>query len=78
MSLYPGFRCTWCAHYFEDGPPLIVITGVEKPDEDYCSDTCAYDAGWSKAVVTRWESEARNGVRFIVYARPAYLENLKL
>ena len=71
-----GFRCAWCTGWYDDGPPLITVTGGNCADEELCSDECGYDAGWSKAVVYRWEAEARDGTRFIYYIRPDYVARL--
>jgi hypothetical protein len=76
VAIHPSFCCTYCSGWYDDGRPLVTITGGNAADELYCSDECAYAAGWSRAVVARWKLEAERGDRFITYARPEYLARL--
>jgi hypothetical protein len=76
VGRFPRFRCGYCAGWYDDGPPLITVTGGARLDEEFCSVECAYDAGYSKAVLVRWQSEARDGIRFIFYIRPESMTQL--
>jgi hypothetical protein len=73
-----SFTCAFCAGVFNDGPPLVIVTGGDVADEEYCSDDCAFSAGWARAVEARWRAEARDGETSVVYTRPRYLQRLAI
>lgn len=50
------FTCENCETEYADFPALIVVE-TEEETLRYCTDACAEAAGWTQAVVRRYESE---------------------
>lgn len=60
------FTCESCNLSYEDAPALIIIS---KPEGmlRYCTDSCAEEAGWTEAVVLRWDAEISGEALRIIY-----------
>lgn len=50
------FECESCGGEFSDAIALITVI-TPREEMRYCTDNCAMEAGWTEAVVRRWELE---------------------